>query len=451
MKRIRQAIVIMSAAANLIFCGNAGGGGPDALALEAELHRIAGGSTFWPGYDPLKAPLAVFDGTNTYLFRHPNPPAGFVHEEMAWVHPGRHPDVVANSSALIGGIRTATVQLNGLTPPDALRDLVAVVVHEGFHAYQFETRRTWGSDETQLFLYPVDDPRLLTLSRLETEALRRSLAASDPPVSAGWAKHALDLRRLRFGGMDSSFVSYERGIETLEGTAAYVELRAAGRREPAFPPHGFPAESVRLRAYATGAAWALLLDRFRPEWRTGFAADDRRHLDSDLAEALARVPGAADCAFAAADSAVAADTAGRDVEELRAARMSMRQRFIAAPGWRLVVEADSASPLWPQGFDPMNVRRLDTGLLHTRFLRLGNDAGTFEVMGDTVLTEGVGPHPLFNGVKRATFVGLDTEPPVRVDVDTVKVRLPALSARFKGARVETTDQQTTIRLGRSPR
>ena len=67
------------------------------------------------------------------------------------------------------------------------------------------------------------------------------------------------------------------------------------------------------------------------------------------------------------------------------------------------------SELWPQGFDPMNVRRLDTVLLHTRFLSLGNDASTFEVMGDTVV-----------------------------------IRYPTLSVRFHGAEIERSGQQITV-------
>ncbi len=448
---MRRVTVIASAVVSLVFYGSADGKALGVLALEAEVRQIAGVSELWPGYDPLKVPLAVFDGTNTYLFRHPGAPGGFAHEGDMRVFAGRHPAVVANSSASIGGIRTATILLNGPIDKDALRDLAAEVVHEGFHVFQFTTGRTWGPDEAQLFVYPTDDAELLALSRLEAEALRRALAAPDSTVGAGWAEQAVELRHLRFGRMDPSFGSYERGIETLEGTATYVEFRAAGRHEPEFPPGGFPVEAVRRRAYATGVAWALLLDRLHPGWCEGFADDNRRYLDSDLEDALQRVDRSAACAFTAADSAVARDAARKDVENLRAARALMEQRIISAPGWRLVIEADPTAPLWPQGFDPMNVRRLDAGLLHTRFLRLGNDVGTFEVMGDTVLTEGVGPHPLFNGVRRVTIVRLPAEPQVEAQADTVQIVLPTLSARFRGARVERTGWQTTIHLDKPPK
>ncbi len=438
---------VVIAIVSLALCGNLAGEGLGALALELEVRQVVEVTEFWPGYNPLEVPLAVFDGANTYLFRHPGAPDGFTHEGQAQVFAGRHPAVVANSTALIGGVRTATILLDGPIKKEELRDLAARAIHEGFHVFQFTTGRAWGADETQLFLYPTDDAELLALRRLEAEALRRALAASDGTVAACWAERAVELRRLRFGKMDPCFGSYERGIETLEGTARYVEFRASGRRQPEFPAGGFPVEAIRRRAYATGVAWALLLDRFCPGWCEGFAEDDSRHLDSDLEEALKRVERSIRCTFTTADSTAVREAARKDVEELRAARALLERSMMSAPGWRLVVEADPAAPLWPRGFDPMNVRRLDTGLLHTRFLRLGNDVGTFEVMGDTALTEAVGPHPIFNGIRRVTIVGLATEPEVVVQADTAQIVLPTLKASFRGATVEKTGRQITIHLG----
>jgi hypothetical protein len=84
---------------------------PLAFALEREVGRMAKGNTLWPGYEPLAIPLAVFDGKNTYLFRHAAPPEKFRELQGTHVFEGRHPAVVANSSAQIGGVQTATVFL----------------------------------------------------------------------------------------------------------------------------------------------------------------------------------------------------------------------------------------------------------------------------------------------------------------------------------------------------
>jgi hypothetical protein len=64
--------------------------------------------------------------------------------------------------------------------------------------------------------------------------------------------------------------------------------------------------------------------------------------------------------------------------------------YLEQPGLTPVVEAPG-SPLFRPGFDPLNVQVFRPGeLLHTRWLRLGNQAGTVAVFGYVSLSEGVG-------------------------------------------------------------
>lgn len=430
----------------LIMPGCASRGRRAALALERTVNEIASEGEIWPGYDPLAVPLAVYDGTNTYLFRHPNPPKEFTEDRGVYVFAGRHPAVVANSSASIGDVVTATVWLETLPEDGTERERAAVVIHEGFHVFQRTTGRQWGADESQLFLYPVDHFVLLSRRRLETEALRRAFRAEDDTLAAGWAHAALSERRRRFKRIDEEFAAYERGIELLEGTATYVEYRAAGRAAPEFPEGGFSADDVRSRAYTTGVAWALLLDQFDPGWKDGFAEDDRLFLDTELAEALRETPRLPECSFTIAEQVAVEDSAREDVLTLLKGRVARREAFDDAPGWKLIVEATEKDPLWPQGFDPLNVSLVCGGVLHTRFLKLGNEHGDLEVMGDTVLTEGVGPHPLLSGVLRMTLNGFNEEPPIEIDGDRVSVDLPTLKAEFTGAEVEYDEDRVVIRL-----
>jgi len=444
---MRTAVAVTSLLACVWLFGCTGGEERSAVALEREVQRISEGKELWSGYDPLSVPLAVFDGSNTSLFRHPAPPDGFVEEADAHVFEGRHPAVVANSSATLGGVSTATVMLESLPAEGTLSEWAALVVHEGFHVFQGTTGRRWGANEADLFLYPVDVAELLALRRLETEALRRAFSAQERDVAAGWAQRAVDLRRERFDGLEPAFRAYERGIETHEGTATYVEYKVAGREEPLFPAGGFDAEDVRSRAYVTGVAWALLLDRFDPNWRDGFDGDDNRHLDTALAEVLLTIPGSSqECVMTTSERALAARVAREDVEQVLAQRTERRSRFESSPGWQIIVQADATSPLWPQGFDPLNVRRVDGGVLHTRFLKLGNENGVLEVMGGTALTEEVGPHPLFNGVRRVILAGLETEPQVEIEGEHVSISSPSLNADFIGAGVQRSGSQVIVRL-----
>ena len=69
-----------------------------AVSIEREIERIAGMKPLWPGFDPLKIPLAIYSGEATYLFRHPAPPEGFVPVGDAKLHvhsfPGRFAEMV---------------------------------------------------------------------------------------------------------------------------------------------------------------------------------------------------------------------------------------------------------------------------------------------------------------------------------------------------------------------
>jgi hypothetical protein len=415
--------------------------------LEQAVQRIASEQVLWPGYQPLEVPLAVFDGSHTYLFRHPDPPAEFRKSDGSYVFEGRHPMVVANTSATIGGVSTATVDLASRSPGATLNDVAAVVLHEGFHVFQATTGRKWGADETYLFIYPVDDADLLAMRHLETEALRRGLEATDMAHTAGWVETALEMRRQRFEGMAPAFAAYERGIETHEGTATYVEYKAAGRERPVLPAGGFDPEEVRRRAYYTGAAFAVLLDSFDLDWRQGFADEDSLLLDTMVAQALKGSACAPGCSLSSSEKAAITVGARADARALQERWRSEREAYESSPGWQVIVEAPEGSPLWPQGFDPMNVRRVEGGLLHSRFLRLRNDMGALEVMGDTVLTEGVGAHPLLSGVKRVIVAGFETEPEVTTENGEIRLDLASVTAAFRGAAVLRSEGKVVIKLG----
>ncbi len=420
-----------------------------ALALEHEVERIAEKGPLWPGFDAITIPMAVFDGTNTYLFRHAAPPNGFSEVADAspamWVFAGRHPAMTANTSTDLGGIRTATVMLDGHNERP-VTDLAAVAIHEAFHVFQRVHHPEWQANEADLFVYPVDDAGLLMLRRTETEALRQAIEEMSPC----WARLAMAMRAERFARMDSASIEYERRTELNEGLANYIQGRA-GDLSISLPPAGFDASNIRRRAYATGRAMAVLLDRFRPGWQAALEADDLQPLDEVLRHALPAGAEASTCALTGAEAVAMEHAAQDDVKLLADERVRARASFDALPGRRIEVVAGDGVPLWPQGFDPLNVERLDGGVLHTRYVRLGNESGFVEALDGetadiTALTEGVGPHPLFNGVRRVVVVV--PSDPVVIEADGhVRVTAPGLSLEFEHAAVRKAARVVIIKLG----
>lgn len=419
--------------------------------LMREVTRIVaehrGGEDLWPGFDPLSVPLATYDGERTFLFGHPSPPRGFVEVPDvgldAHVLDGRHEAVVANTSTEIGGVPTATVLLDA-RPPGRSTDLAALAIHEMFHVHQRARHPGWVANEADLFVYPTDSGELLSMRRLETEALGLALASETAADGLCWTRLALSLRQDRYARMAPAFAAYERGTELNEGLATYIQLRAAGRDTVAWPPSGFGPGDVRRRAYSTGAAIGLLLDRFAPDWKAALAARDEQTLDGMLAAAAG--PGEA-CAFDETAAAGVRDQAQADVDALRDERARRSAEFEERPGWRVVVEVVRGEMLMPQAFDPLNVEPLGPGrILHTRMLRLGNGAGALDVLDASAVTEGAGAHPLFQGVRRVMLTGLAEPQVVRTD-GRVSVLAPGLRMEFDGASVVQDDATVTVRLG----
>jgi hypothetical protein len=416
---------------------------PTAHSIDTAVERIASNTTtpLWPNFDPRTVPLAIFDGTTTWLFRHPSPPAPFVRDPAtnAWRMPGRHDAISANTSTDLGGVQTGTLMLDA-TKARSTDAWAAIAIHEAFHVFQRTHHKTWSGNEADLFTYPVDAPALLAQRRLETRALADALASTDRDTAACHARAAIAARNARFAAMEPAYPAYERGTELNEGLAAYVQLRAEGKSHVDIPADEFGPEQVRQRAYVAGPALALLLDRFAPGWPATFEANDAQTLDGALAKA---VGAGRTCAFPDAD--VAAANAAQDIAALQQARVRKLEAFAATPGWRVIVEAPKDKPLWPQGFDPVNVERLDgTRVLHTRYLKLGNDSGSIEVLGAEAVTSGVGPHPLFQGVWWVEVLGEKVN--VEQTDDRVHLSREGLRATFANAHVEILGRKILIVL-----
>jgi hypothetical protein len=416
-----------------------------AMAADSALGAMVG-SSLWPGFQPMRTPIASFDGGRTWLFRHPGAPAEYrpvAGRSDVVLRDGRDSVITANSSAALGGVITATVMLDERW---TATDAAAIAVHELFHVYQRARHPKWQANEVELFTYPVDDPRALALRREETSALRRAVEAPTDEAMRCWARAFIDVRSRRFAAIAPEASTYERGTELNEGLARYVEHRAARRTvrladDPA-------AVQVRQRAYDVGAAIAAVLDRAQPDWRERLesSANPTPWLDSTLASAVGPADRSIRCASTVAERAGWATQASADVAGLVAERARTRAEFLGRAGWRLEVDAGGAA-FFPQRFDPLNVSRLSsTEILHGRYLALQGSLGSVELLGGSALTEGIpGAHPLFAGVRRVTLTGLRTAPSVRDSAGTIDVRADGVRIRLRGARADTVGRMVQLR------
>ena len=419
--------------------------------LAREFERLVAQGELWPGFDPLEIPLVFYDGDDTYLFRCSEVPEGFkemrVGECDVLVYDGRYPVVTASSVVEIEGTPTASVMFDG-SANQAPTVIASLAIHEAFHVYQQACHPTWQGNETVLYLYPVDDAILLSLRRMETEALRRALAANGSHEKRCWTLRALRVRQDRYAGMGPEFSTYERRTELFEGLASYVEAMSVGRMSVDLPREGYAANEVRGRCYEIGHALAVLLDAFAPMWKTAFEADDEQALDLYLAEVLEK-SGRQCGEFTEAEIAHFEAVAREDVQNLLAQRSEEKRAFDSQAGRRLSVIAPDTVPLWVNGTDPSNLRIVEGGVLHTRFVQVSHESGQLEMLTDRMddvkaLTVAKGPHPL-DGVLRLTIAGLDALEVV-LDGEAVSISGSGLTGQFTNATVNENDGQVTVYL-----
>jgi len=421
----------------------------DAFAIVRALDK-AGARHGWPGFSSSDLPIALFDGEKTLLLRHPSPPPEFKpmpDRPGVFVSPGRHPGVVSNSTREIGGVRTATVLA---TPGQNIRNILLACVEEVFHVFWLTRHTSFRPDEMARYAYPMTDVDNLGQMLAEDEALARAVEARSDDAAAAWAAVALRIRRERTPKLTEDARRFETALEMMEGTANYVARFALGE-EPgetsARLRKGRPAEGIRWRFYDTGASLCFLLDHFDREWKARIDREPDLTIVDLLAAAVTRRE-VEPRAFSDTEVAGFGARATSDVADLVGRQRRLRAELLERPGAHVVIEvADGTEPFRMQRFDPVNLLVLGGGeVAHPNFITLSSSSGTVEMTnagfargsfaGTVGITGAAGAHPLSDGVRRLTIVGVEGAPRVTRDEGTVTVEAPGIRVMLRGAVVQ---------------
>jgi hypothetical protein len=458
--RIRRllALALVLACAGAVVAGVGQAPADDVFALLRTIDDVAARQA-WPGFQLTDWPLALFDGTRTLLLRHPAPPPEFTplagHAGVL-VATGRHPAVASNSTVDLAGVRTATVIA---TPGSSRESALLAYVEEVFHVFWLRRHATFRPNEVARYAYPMKDSRNLQRVLAEDEALARALEAPDGAQAAAWAATMIALRREREPWLTPDDRAFETGLEMMEGTANAVARTAVGlassetarrlRAERA-------ADQLRWRYYDSGAAICLILDRLQPDWKTRIDNDTDLTTMALLEAAVSRA-GARRAAFSTAETSAFERRAAAAIGELTARQSSVRAELLGRSGPRIVVEiTDDRNPLRVTRFDPINLLVLDAGeVVHPRYLTLTGSAGTVEVTnsaftrgaftGVVALTGPAGRHPLADGVRTLTIVGLQTTPKVDQRDGQLVVETEGVRLTLQGAEASTAGETVRIR------
>jgi ketosteroid isomerase-like protein len=410
-----------------------------------QVMELATGSpmgALWPGFEPAKIPVLVFDGRDTYLFHSPAVPDGFVRAERhpeVFVFKGQHPQALGNSITRMGETWTATSVLSASSRRTGeryeLKDLAGIIVHEQFHVFQRARHPRWRPNDGLLLRYPEETAEALFLRRKEKEAFRRAVAAEAITDVAGWAAAALRSREERLAGLPAPFAQYEKELQRTEGLSDYIERIARGRNplDASEITNGIAPAGVRDLGYVEGRWIAMILDRLRPGWKAALEKDEARFLEDILREVVNGSPGEART-FEAADVGAMKAAAGADFSTWKEKRKADVEGYSARPGTRLEVDA-SARPLSIRIFDPLDIELLEDGaVFHRTSFAAGNETGSLRIANHPCLTwfddTLRATRLVVNGLKQAPEI-LEGEKKLILKVDGISVELPFAAISVK--------------------
>ncbi|HEX7090825.1 MAG TPA: hypothetical protein VF192_11865 [Longimicrobiales bacterium] len=313
--------------------------------------------SIWPGYSLVVQGFLLYEPESAILVTSAAPPPGFTPVPDSLLPPRLRGRTYAYRGSLPGldggldtGYRLGDIVTTAYALQRSLDGTLTNLYHEGFHTYQQRSFQASGTVEEFV------PPELLTrefvaMAEVERRMLARALELEPGAELDSLLASFLAVRRERLRGLPPRVRQVERMLERKEGSANLVGHQLAAAALGAGPARveaevrtyltsaldvfggDRNTQVMRSRAYGTGAAMGLLLDRLGVAWRGRL--EQGAAFDSMLAEAVGAEPaGTAAVAQAALEAFGYAEVledvgeAGTAAEELAAFYRQEPARFV---------------------------------------------------------------------------------------------------------------------------
>lgn len=224
---------------------------------------------YWPDFQGVA--YAIYDEEKVHLYNHPKFP-GQPYHIMDWTE-----QFLGSTLILFENYPTAIINIAYYKDETSL---YSIVVHELFHGYQYLQGEKRVANEMLGPTYPISEANL-ELRHQERKLLHQGLCASTEIEKLSCLQQFISIREERQTSI-GKFLDYENLVETTEGPAWYVELKAFAEKSDLsyhevlqqytaslLDQH----ESVfylRRSCYSSGLALCLLLDECVPNWKDEF-------------------------------------------------------------------------------------------------------------------------------------------------------------------------------------
>lgn len=331
------------------------------IAKIEELMDIIPLDEYWPGFR--QGAYAIYNSEEVSLFNHP------LTDYKTCTIPWEPSFNGADTLILFHGHPTAIANLNH---HPSIESLYPVLVHELFHGYQYLYGEKRFPDELLGSLYPLEAENI-QLRSMEREELFSAVQQNSPDSISRF----ISLRERR-RSIIGKYADYELLIESVEGTAWYIEflaqLKITGQSlaellKKHSGPLLDPLESnlnTRTSCYRSGLFICLFLDLTVPDWKQRFVESDLT-LYEFLKEEVSWDQSSSDHCHAVTEET------RKLVKMIKSKRLNRFDDFLEQGRYSLFIEGkfDSAN------FDPINMVTHENRTLHPDYLRVTSGSKEF--------------------------------------------------------------------------
>ncbi|MFE3973482.1 MULTISPECIES: hypothetical protein [unclassified Peribacillus] len=316
---------------------------------------------YWPGFELVA--YALYDKKNVYLFNHPK----FSNDQQSTYHIlSWDVQFTGDTIILFEEYPTAIVNMESY---EEYEGLYSILIHELFHGYQYIKGEKRFPDEMMGITYPLSKDNV-ELRNQERTNLYRALLENNIIKKKQYLNNFIALREKRTAKI-KEYLTYEKLIETVEGPAWYVELKAYSEKSP----HDYHSvlkkygqqllnkykstSSIRRSCYSSGLFMCLLLEELSPGWMESFFGIEETLYD------LVKKHSGDYIKYPIADVKISSETE-KAVSFALEKRKSEFKEFYEQAGIHLYIEGEITA----KTYDPMNIIPLEGRLLHKSFLKV---------------------------------------------------------------------------------
>ncbi|USD14875.1 hypothetical protein ND894_23325 [Priestia megaterium] len=316
---------------------------------------------YWPNFELVA--YALYDENSVFLFNHPRynqvPPKTYKILK-------RDEQFVGNTLILFDGYPTAIADIELY---DDYEGLFSILVHELFHGNQYIKEEKRFPDETLGITYPLTKENVEIRNR-ERKNLYNALLETDISKKKQYLNEFISLRKKRSEGI-KEHLTYENLIESVEGPAWYVELKAFLEKSSlannlVLKKYGKnlinaveSTSNTRRSCYSSGLFMCLLLDELSSDWKESFLGTKTTLFE------LIKLLDIAPRKQAIEEVQISPETEAA-VNFAVESRKKELDEFEAQMGTHLFIEGEMIA----LSFDPMNIVPFENRLLHKNYIKV---------------------------------------------------------------------------------